>query len=540
MGGAAEIGKNCTVIEQDGEMVMIDCGLSFPDEEMPGVDIVIPDFTWVLERKEQLQAIILTHAHEDHVGALPYLAEQVDCPIYATKFCHAMIRHKLEEKTKINTLDLQEFRPGESFEVGKFKITPVRVTHSIPDTCAIGVHTQHGIVLVSSDFKFDFTPVDGKLTDIISLTEMSKEGVVLLLSDSTNVERDGWSPSESVVVDGLEGYFSSAKGRVLITTFASNVHRMQQAFDAAAKTGRKVGVVGRRMEQVLTVCRQIDYIKIPNGVYVTLDELKQLPPDKQVILTTGSQGEPMSALVRMSKSEYNRLKIQTGDTVLYSARPIPGNEGAIWRTVNRLFLQGATVIYESDPPIHVSGHGHAEELKMMINIVRPFYVAPIHGEPRHQHRFIEMLRKMGFPAHRVFALNDGSVLTIGEKTAWMDTPVHSGAVLVDSSGTPGTTGDVLRDRNSLAKSGLVTVTVAVDVEEGLVVADPIIQTKGIHAYEGFDKDAFRIVDSLLSKMSREELKDSNRIRHEVHDTLRGSLQREFGMQPLIIVNVVPL
>jgi ribonuclease J len=505
---------------------------------MPGIDIVIPDFTYLVENKEKIRGIFLTHAHEDHVGSLPYLLEQVKAPVYASEFVHALIRTKLEEKTDVRSLDLRTFKSGDQISAGSLTVEPIRITHSIPDTFCIAVRSLFGIIFFTSDFKFDFTPVDNKLTNITRIGELGQEGVVLLLSDSTNVERPGWGPSERRVLDGLLNVFTRAKGRVMLTTFASNIHRMQQVYEAAAQTGRKVAVVGRRMEQNLETCSKLGYIKIPKGTSVRLDELKLLQDHQVAILTTGSQGEPMSALVQMSKGEYGRMQVKKGDTLIYSARPIPGNESAIWRTINRLFRQGCEVIYESSTPVHVSGHAYQEELKMMINLTRPYYVAPVHGEPRHQHLYNQIAEEMGYPEHRRFTLADGIPLVLEETTATLGEPVPYGRVLVDNSGTPGVSDEVLRDRFNVAKDGLIAVTIAVDSERGEVVGEPVLQAKGFHGPDGAMDFAFNVMVDALRNLSRDEIRDVGRVRHEVSDVLRRTIQRRTTLRPLILPTIV--
>ncbi|HRK22510.1 MAG TPA: ribonuclease J [Fimbriimonadaceae bacterium] len=539
LGGVGEIGKNCTAIRQDDDIVLLDCGLSFPNEEMFGVDIVIPDFTYLLENKDKVRGVFLTHAHEDHVGALPYLLDKLNVPVYAAEFTHAMIRQKLEERIGVKGLELKTFNFGDVIQAGSLSVEPVRITHSIPDNASFAVRTKHGIVFLTGDFKFDFTPVDGKLTNITRLGEIGQEGVVLLLSDSTNVDRPGWGPSERTVTEGLSKVFREATGRVLLTTFASNIHRMQQVFDVASETGRKVAVVGRRMEQNVEMCARLGYMRIPANTKIRLDEISEFEPQRVAILTTGSQGEPMSALVQMSKGTYGRLQIREGDTLIYSARPIPGNEAAIWRTINRLFRQGATVIYDSPIPVHVSGHGYREELKMMLNLLRPFYVAPVHGEPRHQHVYLEMVEDMGYPEHRVFTLQDGSILQIHEKSAEIGpekAPV--GRVLVDNSGTPGITDEVLRDRTNLANDGLIAVTVVVDPEAGELVGDPVLQSKGFHGPDGALDTTLEVLIDGLNALEREDLVDVDKLRHQVGDLVRRYIQKRTSLRPLVVTTVV--
>lgn len=540
LGGAGEIGKNCTAILHEDDIVVVDVGLSFPNEEMFGVDIVIPDFTFLVENRDRLRGIFLTHAHEDHVGALPYLLQKVKCPVYATEFTHAMIRSKLDEKLDTRGLELRTMAPGDIIEAGSLSVEPIRITHSIPENCSMAIRTPHGIVLMTGDFKFDFTPVDGKLTNINRLAELGKEGVLCLLSDSTNVERPGWGPSERAVRDGLYKAFVSSPGRVLITTFASNIHRMQQAFDVAHETGRKVAVAGRRMETTVELCKRLGYMQIPRGTQVELKEVGAHDPDKIVILTTGSQGEPMSALVQMSKEEYSRLRILPGDTLIYSARPIPGNEAAIWRTINRLFRMGANVIYESVDPVHVSGHAYQEELKMMVNLTRPYYLAPVHGEPRHQHLYLEMAREMGYPENRIFMLEDGQPLCMDETNAWVGDSVPSGRVLVDNSGRPGISDEVLRDRTNLANDGIVVVTIALDIERGEIVGDPVIQAKGFNGTAELLDEASSALTEALAQLTESDVKDIDAVRHTASDVLRRQIQRRAQLRPLVVPTVIEI
>ncbi len=540
LGGTGEIGKNCTVVRQGDDLLVVDCGLSFPNEEMLGVDIVIPDFTYLIENQDKLRGVFLTHAHEDHVGALPYLLEKVKCPVFATEFTHAMIRNKLEEKIGLKGLDLRVVGFGEAVEAGELSVEYVRVTHSIPENASIAVRTRHGVVFFTGDFKFDFTPVDAKLSNITRIGEIGREGVVLLLSDSTNIERPGWGPSEKLVAEGLRKVFLQAPGRVMLTTFASNVHRMQQVYDVASQTGRKVAVVGRRMEQVVELCTKMGYLKPPADTRIKLDELAKYEPNRLAILTTGSQGEPMSALVQMSKGEYGRLQIQEGDTLIYSARPIPGNEAAIWRTINRLFRQGAEVVYDAPTPVHVSGHAYQEELKMMVNLLRPFYVAPVHGEPRHQHLFRNLLHDMGYPEHRVFMLEDGDTLRVLEDNAEIGERVACGRILVDNSGTPGVSDEVLRDRRNLANDGIVAVTVVLDLELGEIVGEPVMQARGLHGPDGLLEQTLEVLSDELSRLERNDLKDVDKLRHFVADLVRRQIQRRASLRPIVLPTILEI
>lgn len=538
LGGVGEIGKNCTAIREGDDIVVIDAGLSFPTEEMPGVDIVIPDFTYLIENADKVRGIFLTHGHEDHVGALAYLLPELKVPVYGSELTLALVRLKLEEELPASSFTLKEFQFGEMIEAGSLSVEPIRVTHSIPGCASFAIRTSHGIIVMTGDFKLDFTPVDGKLTNIGRFAELGKEGVVALLSDTTNIERPGWGPSERVVADGLRKVFQEAQGRVMLTTFASNIHRMQQVFEVAAETGRKVAVVGRRMERNVDLCTSLGYLQIGNGVRIRLDDKESYPPNQLAILTTGTQGEPMSALVQMSKGEYGRLQIHEGDTVIYSARPIPGNEAAVWRTINRLFRLGAQVVYESPIPVHVSGHAYQEELKMMINLLRPFYLVPVHGEPRHQHMYLEMGREMGYPEHRTFMLEDGVPLAIGDTEASLGDRVPCGRVLVDRGGTPGISDDVLRDRTNLASDGLIAVTVVMDPEVGDVVGDPVLQTKGFHGPEGAIEAVTEALKEEIAKMSTEDLTNTDWLRHEVAGFVRRYVGKRYSLRPLVLPTVV--
>ncbi|MCZ7579951.1 MAG: ribonuclease J [Fimbriimonadaceae bacterium] len=538
LGGVGEIGKNCTVVRQGDDIVVLDCGLSFPNEEMPGVDIVIPDFTYLIENAAHVRGVFLTHAHEDHVGALPYLLQHIDVPIHASEFTLALMKPKLDEQLPKRKLDLRPFQFGDILEAGALSVEPIRVTHSIPENASFAVRTVHGIVLLTGDFKFDFTPVDGKLSNVTRFGELAKEGVVLLLSDSTNVDRKGWGPSEKIVADGLRKVFLESPGRVLLTTFASTIHRMQQVYEVAAQTNRKVAVVGRRMEQNVETCSRLGYMKIPPGTRISLEETKNFPPEQLAILTTGSQGEPLSALVQMSKGTYGRLQIQQGDTVIYSARPIPGNEAAIWRTINRLFRQGARVVYGDDPPVHVSGHAYEEELKLMLNLTRPYYFAPVHGERRHQYDLARLAFQMDYPEHRVFLLDIGERLIVEETDARIEDRVPCGRVLVDNSGTPGVTDDVLRDRSNLSREGVIAVTVAIDVEMGEVVGDPYVQVRGVHSSEDVGKMVAKALDDLLDSLNVDDLRDSDKVRHLLAEAARRVVQRSIQMRPFVLPTVV--
>jgi ribonuclease J len=539
LGGAGEIGKNCTVVRQGDELIVVDCGISFPHEEHYGVDIVIPDFSYLIENKDLVQGVFITHAHEDHVGALSFLLPELDATVYATPFTAAMIRSKLDERLRGFEPDIHIVEPGDTVEVGSLSVEYVRVTHSIPETCALAIRTEHGIVLFTADFKFDFTPVDGLTSDIARLTELGKEGVLALVSDSTNIERPGWGPSESDVSAGLRKAFTEARGRVLMTMFSSNVHRMQQALDVAHETGRKLAVAGRRMEAVLQLAAREGYVDIPEGTFVRLDEIQSYGDDKLVILTTGSQGEPMAALSQMSRQEYGRMQIKQGDTVLYSARPIPGNEGAIWRTVNRLFLLGANVITESEAPIHVSGHAYREEVTMMVNITNPYYIVPVHGEPRHQTIVRRMVKDMGWPDHRVFTIQNGQTLRIDAKGAEYGPTVVWGELLIDQHGDVAVTDPVLSERTALGSDGVIVVSVGVDLRQGEVKTRPSFETRGFSGPAAVVDESMEAVCDALAEMPQQARRDALTVRDVIEGAIRRTVQKACRQRPVVIGVVVP-
>lgn len=538
LGGSGEIGKNCTVVRQGDEMIVVDCGLSFPHEEHYGVDIVIPDFRYLVENREKVKGIFLTHAHEDHVGALAFLLQELNVPIFCTQFTEALVRSKLDERHRGLDVVINRIKPGDIVPVGDMSVEPILVTHSIPETCALAVRTVHGIVLFTADFKFDFSPVDGRLTNLARLAEIGEEGVLLLMSDSTNVDRPGWGPSESTVTLGLRSVFESAPGRVLITTFSSNIHRMQQAFDVAKETGRRVSVAGRRMDTVIQLCAKLGYLKIPEGVFVPLADIGKYPANEISVLITGSQGEPMAALSQMSRGEYSRMRIEKGDTILYSARPIPGNEGAIWRTVNRIFKMGANVITDHKLPIHCSGHAYEDELKMMVNLVRPFYVAPVHGEPRHQYLFREMLLGMGHAEHRIFTLANGDSLCLDDEKAWIGEPVPVGEILIDQHGDVPVTDNVLSERSSLGHEGVIVVSLAVDGKSGSLESRPEAVAKGYSGPEAAILDGLDDLMAALNGMTAEEIRNRTVLESTIREMLKRSIHRHCRQRPVVIPAIV--
>ncbi len=535
LGGTGEIGKNCTVVETETDLFLVDCGISFPHEEHHGVDIVIPDFTYLLERKDKFRGIIITHAHEDHVGALSFLLPQINVPVYATPLAEALVRSKLEERVKHLEPNFQRMVPGVAFELAGMKIEPIRVTHSIPETCAIAFHTEHGIILFTADFKLDASPVDHLTSDVRRLAEIGEEGVLLLLCDSTNIDRQGWSPSESEVGPSLKEIFHKADGRVLVTQFSSNIHRMQQIVDAAYATKRKVVVGGRRMDMTFQLMRRMGYLKVEGDIVIPHDEAKKYKDHELAIIVTGSQGEKMAALSQMSRGEYSRLKIMPGDTVVYSARPIPGNEGGIWRVVNNLVRRGAKIIDEFHSPIHVSGHAYRDEIKEMIRLTKPFYVAPVHGEPRHQQHFRNMLLEDGHAEHRVFVLDNGDQLVINDERAWIDDEkVFSSDVYIDQHGNAVVSQDVLRQRTSLANDGVVVLTIVVDKRDGAILNRPRADVSGFVASGDAVEDILDDLNNILGRLSPAEISQAEFLEATVLEASQKIIWRRTSQKPVVI------
>jgi ribonuclease J len=537
LGGTGEIGKNLNLVRCDGEALIIDCGISFPGEDLPGVDLVIPDPEYLLTIRDELRAILLTHGHEDHVGALPYLLPRLgELPIYGTPLTLALIEQKLRER-RLNAA-LNPVTPGTPFQVGGITVEPIRVTHSIPDCVAYALRTAEGIVVFTGDFKFDHTPVDGERTDFNHLARLGDEGVLLLLSDSTNAERPGWTPSESAVSDSYYTLFANAQGRILITTFASNIHRLQQAIDMAQLYGRKVVVLGRRMEQNVDIAVQRGYLRVESGVLISARQIDDYSPDQILVLTTGSQGEPLSALSQIAADEYPRLKISPGDTVILSATPIPGNESLVWRTVNRLVRLGAKVYHDGIAPVHVSGHASQEELKLMISLLKPRYLAPVHGEPRHQAAYFELARQMGYRDDQMFMLENGAVLRIENGTATLSEKVPAGRLLIEEGVEGGVPEALIRDRRHIAEEGILVALINVRAQTGELVDDPQFILRGFEWQNEIQPELAReAVLQTLGKMSPAEISDWDNTREELTQVLRRFCRKHLSRRPMVIAVV---
>jgi ribonuclease J len=478
LGGIGQIGKNMMVFEYGDQLLIVDCGLMFPESDMLGIDIVIPDMEYVFERKDKVQGIIVTHGHEDHIGGLPYLMQQVQAPLYATRLTRGLIEVRLKEHHLLDDAELRTVSPGDVVHLGNFSVEFFRVCHSIPDGVGLGITTPVGLVVHSGDFKFDQTPVDGRLTDFATLAELGGRGVLALFSDSTNAETDGHTPSEQVVGETFEQVFARAPGRIIVATFASNISRVQQVVDTARKFDRRVGIVGRSMINYAKAASGLGYLDLEPDELLAPHEMNALPPERVAIACTGSQGEPTSALVRMALGEHRQVNIHPGDTVIVSATPIPGNEELVNRTINNLFRAGARVYHHERMQVHVSGHGSREEHKLMLNLIQPRFFVPIHGEYRHLVHHARMAEQVGIPPENIFVIESGQVLEFGPDWARINGQVTEGHVMVDGLGVGDIGNVVLRDRHLLSRDGFVVVVVAVDADTGKVIEGPYIITRG--------------------------------------------------------------
>jgi ribonuclease J len=478
LGGVGQIGKNMMVFEYDGQLLVVDCGLMFPESDMLGIDVVIPDMAYVFERKDRVRAIIVTHGHEDHIGGLPYLMQEVQAPLYATRLTRGLIEVRLREHHLLRDAEVHTLSPTDVLDLAPFTVEFFRVCHSIPDGVGLGITTPVGLVVHSGDFKFDQTPVDNRLTDFAKLAELGGRGVLVLLSDSTNAETDGQTPSEQAVAETFDRVFARAEGRIIVATFASNISRVQQVVDTARKYGRRVGIVGRSMINYAKAAAELGYLDISPDELLSPQEMNNLPPHKVAIACTGSQGEPTSALVRMALGDHRQVNIRPGDSVVVSATPIPGNEELVNRTVNNLFRAGAKVYHHERMQVHVSGHASREEHKLMLNLVRPRFFVPIHGEYRHLVQHALMAEQVGVPKDNIFVIESGQVLEFGPDWGRINGRVTEGHVLVDGLGVGDVGNVVLRDRHLLSRDGFVVVVVAVDADTGELLEGPDIITRG--------------------------------------------------------------
>jgi len=537
LGGLGEIGKNMMVLEYDDDIIVIDAGLMFPEEDMLGIDLVIPDFSYVVERRENVRGIVITHGHEDHVGALPYLLPQLDSvPVYSTKLTEGLIRVKLKERRIHEGVNLNVMPTGKEFTLGKFTIELFPVCHSIPDAAGLIIHTPEGIVVHSGDFKIDYTPVSGKGTDLSRLAQLGAQGVLLLLSDSTYAELPGYTPSEKMVGEALDHIMANASGRVIVTTFSSLISRVQQVIDAAAKYQRRVFIVGRSMTDTVRMALEMGYLNAPDGILGRIDEVRGMPHDKIVLVTTGSQGEPTSALVRMANRDHRHVHIQRGDTIVLSATPVPGNESLVNRTVDSIFKQGAQVLYGKVGQVHVHGHGSQEELKLLLNLVKPKFFVPIHGEYRHLSLHAKLAESVGIPKENTFVLEDGDVLELTSQSAKVNGKVGSGHVYVDGLSVGDVGGVVLRTRRMLSRDGIVVVIIAVNRQTGKLVGCPDIVTRGFVDTREF-KDMINESRELLARTldhSGGRVTEWSFINTKVKDTLEKFYYDKTKRRPMIL------
>ena len=537
LGGLNEIGKNMTVYEYGKDMILVDCGMGFPDDNMYGVDMVVPDVSWLIENKSRLRGIFLTHGHEDHTGALPYVIEKLNAPIYATKLTAGLAELKLGEHDLLEKAKIVAVEPGEKISAGCFTVEFIHVNHSIADSVAFAVGTPAGTVIHTGDFKIDVTPVSGGMTDLTRFGELGREGVLALLMDSTNVERAGWCPSESKVQERLDTLFKDCEKRIILTTFASNIDRIRQVIELADKYKRKVAITGRSMENAVRLSIQLGYMKVPDGVLIDMKRIHSVPDARLVIMSTGSQGESMSALYRMAFSEHKQVEIGPGDRVILSASAIPGNETTVTRVVDELVAKGAEVVYERGTDLHVSGHACQEELKMMYALTRPRFFVPVHGERRMLHKSAEMICGMGHDSRRILIGENGLVMEFTPKTARFGEAVPSGKVLLDGIGTEDVGSVVQRDRRHLAEEGMLVIVMTLSGENGSLVSGPDLIGRGFVYEKESDRqmeELRRVVTDSLDYCRIHKISDRTSIKGKVRATLSGYLYRTTKRSPMII------
>ena len=541
LGGLGEIGKNLTVYEYGKDIFLVDCGMGFPDQDLYGVDMVIPDITYLKTNRNRIRGMVITHGHEDHIGAIPYVLKEIDIPIYTTPLTAAIIELKLEEHDLLYHTQIFTKQPGDKFHLGCFEIEFIHVNHSIADAVALAIKTPIGTVIQTGDFKIDVTPIQGGIIDLPRLGQLGNEGVLALLSDSTNVERPGYSMSESRVGDGFDTLFKNCDKRIIVTTFASNIHRMQQIINVAAKYKRKVAITGRSMENIMRVATELGYVDLPDGIMVDLQHLNTLPKNKSVIICTGSQGEAMSALYRMANNEHRQVSVNAGDRIIISASAIPGNETMISRVIDGLFQKGAEVIYDRGTPLHVSGHACQEELKMMLALVKPQYFIPVHGEYRMLCKHAELGKLMGVNPKNIAVAENGSVIEIGKKGMKRGEPVPAGAVYIDGKGVGDVGSAVLRDRRHLAEDGIVMAIVTLSADAGEVISQPEIITRGfVYVKEAEDlmEELRRVVNESLDSCERQRVREWSAIKSRIKSNLSGYLYKTTRRSPMVLPVII--
>ena len=537
LGGLNEVGKNLTVYEYGADILVVDCGLGFPDDDMYGVDIVIPDVTYLVKNRSRIRGIVLTHGHEDHIGALPYVISEISAPIYATPLTIGLTQIKLAEHGLLETTELEVKKPGETFKLGCFKVEFIHVNHSIPDTVTLAIKTPVGMIIHTGDFKIDTTPVSGGMIDLARIGELGNRGVLAMFSDSTNIERQGYSASERKVGEMLDKLFRGCMQRIIVTTFASNVHRVQQVLDCAARYGRRVAVTGRSMENAVRVSIELGCITVPDGLLMELNQIKNLPPEKIVIITTGSQGEPLSALYRMAFSGHRQIEIKPGDRVLISSSAVPGNERMISRVIDELFRRGAEVIYDKISDLHVSGHAYQEELKLMMALAKPKYFVPVHGEHRHLCTHAKVAAQMGINPKNIVIADIGQIIELTGKSICKNGTVPSGRVLVDGTGVGDVGSVVLRDRKHLAQDGMIVVIVNLSSEDGSLVTGPDILTRGfIYVKESEDlmRELKDVVTETIEQCISDKVTDWASLKSSIKTDLSAHLYKKTKRNPMIL------
>jgi ribonuclease J len=542
LGGLGEIGKNMTVVEFDGKIVVVDTGLMFPTAEMHGIDLVLPDFSYLRDRADDIEAIVLTHGHEDHVGALPYVLREIGEPpvIYGGLLTIGMVRSKLDEH-KLSDAPLRELPAGEKVQCGPFGLELVHLAHSIPDMRAVHITTEVGSMLMTGDYKFDQTPVDGRPADIPRLAEIGREGLLLLCGDSTNADRPGVAPSESSVGPALLRQFSQCEGRIIVTSFASNIHRVQQVIDAAEELGRKVALVGRSMRKNFNIASNLGIAKAPQGIFIQPREIGNFPDEKVVIISTGSQGEPLSALRRMANNDHRDVELHSGDTVVFSATPVPGNERAVNETIDRIYEIGATVITAKDAPIHASGHGWQEEIKLMLNLTKPKYVMPVHGDHKRLRLHSELAEAVGVDPAKIFRGRNGLPLEIDQNGAEFGEDIHAGTMYVDGVNIGDPDDAALRDRREISADGIFIVVVTISSDDGTVVADPEVIFRGVAFLEEADalvEELSDLVEDQLEDAAEKGTRESHLIEEDLHDSVGKFVFQRLKRRPMILPVVI--
>jgi ribonuclease J len=536
LGGLDEIGKNITVFEYENDMIIVDCGIEFPDDDMLGVDLVIPDFSYIVKNIDRCKGLFITHGHEDHIGSIPYLLKEVNIPIYGTKLTMKLIQHKLEEHHLMQNADLHVVEQGDIIDTGKMQVEFIRSSHSIPDSCMLAIHSPAGVVLHTGDFKVDYTPIDGQMMDLGRIAELGKEGVLAMLSDSTNAERKGFTLSEKSIGPIFDNLFEGCKKRIVVATFASNVHRVQQIVNSAVKYGRKIAVSGRSMQNMIDAARELNYIKCPDDIFIDMDLIKNYTDDQLVLITTGSQGETMSALTRMANGEHKKVTISSNDLVIISATPIPGNEKSVSKVINQLMKIGAEVVYSALQNVHVSGHACQEEQKLILSLAKPKYFFPVHGEYRQLMAHRDTAIEIGIPKENILLTNNGKIIELNDEGCEFAGAVQSGRVMVDGLGVGDVGNVVLRDRQHLSSDGLIVIVMSID-QAGLVVSGPDVISRGfvyVKESENLMEDVKSFIKEEMLIMEERHITDWSSIKSTLKDDVRDFIFQRTKRNPMIL------